>query len=205
MLNIITISLFQLIVSLIQRQAARVTRSGRSMTPAETTAFLDAVASRIGTAARLHRMLSAVGDAATVDFSRYLSEICDMLRESIGAGQVLRYQPPAEGTCVLPTDKALPSALIVVEAVTNAMKYAHPTGVPAIIQVSCRRDGDAMVLEICDDGVGFPEDFNPAKDGGVGIQAMGLLSRSVGGALSFESDALGLTCRVALPLQSPVS
>jgi two-component sensor histidine kinase len=190
----------QLIVILIQRQATRVASSGQSMTPAEAAAFLRAVESRISTVARLHRLLSEVGDDVMVDFPSYLGEICDMLRDSIAAHDVLEFDPPKGGTCQMPTNKALPLALIAVEAVTNSIKYAHPTGMPVSINVSCRNDRDALLMEISDDGVGFPEGFNVETDDGIGIHAMRLLSRSAGAALSFESTALGLTCRVEIPL-----
>jgi PAS domain S-box-containing protein len=96
-----------------------------------------------------------------------------------------------------------PITVFVREAVANALKYSHPTGVPGKIGVGCRRAGDgALEIEVRDDGVGLPEGCDAAVDGGLGF---GLMRRSgviLGGSLSFSTSPLGLTVLLRAPRPS---
>ena len=90
--------------------------------------------------------------------------------------------------------------LIVTELVTNAVKYAHPAGAPGRVEVRCRRAcDDSVEVSVADDGVGFPEDFDPVSDGGLGLRVVRSLARQLGADLAFESGPLGLTVRVTAP------
>ena len=91
--------------------------------------------------------------------------------------------------CRLRPDQILPLALIVSEAVTNAIKYAHPAGTPVTLKIRCHRDETgALVIAVEDDGGGLPEGLDPAVDGGLGFQAMRMLARQIEAELSFESS-----------------
>lgn len=191
----------QLIVSLLQQHAARVAQHPGPVSGAAASAIIGEAAARIETIARLHRLLSTAPSTPVVDACVYLGELCAMLSESLAAGLATNIIPPGGGRYLLPPDKVLRLALITVEAVTNAIKYAHPAGTPATVKVSCRSDGTALLLEIADDGAGLPPGFRPAVDGGFGFRAMGLLAASLDAELAFDSSPEGLCCRVRMPLQ----
>ncbi len=88
-------------------------------------------------------------------------------------------------------------ALIVGEAVTNAITHAHPTGVEGKIAVECKQDAKgAIVICVTDDGVGLPVDFDPAQDGTAGFRVMRALSERLGAKLTFKSTSLGLQVRL---------
>lgn len=97
-------------------------------------------------------------------------------------------------------DRVAPISLIVEEAVRNALKYAHPSGVSGTISIDCRGlAGGAIEIEIVDDGIGLPETFEPAIEGGFGLSLMRGLSARLDAALSFTSTELGLTVRLHIP------
>ena len=97
-------------------------------------------------------------------------------------------------------DLAAPVELIVREAVANAIKYAHPTSVPGKIAVDCERDATGgLVVTVMDDGVGLPENFDPACDGNTGFRVMRALSERLGGSLAWKSTPLGLRMRLRVP------
>ncbi len=50
-----------------------------------------------------------------------------------------------------------------------------------------------------DDGVGLPEGFDPAKDGGIGFQIIRTLTAEIDGLLDVSSDNLGATFRLKVP------
>ena len=88
----------------------------------------------------------------------------------------------------------------------NAVKYAHPSGVPVQMSIDCSRGADGnVVLEIADDGVGLPEGFDAERDGGVGFRLIRSLASQLGAKLEIESDSMGLAFRLRLPAAvSPV-
>jgi two-component sensor histidine kinase len=91
-------------------------------------------------------------------------------------------------------------ALAFAEIVTNAMKYAHPTGLPVEIGIALGSDTDgALVLQIADDGVGLPEDFVETRDAGVGLQLVRSMVEYAGGRLEIRSDPLGVTFCIHIP------
>jgi hypothetical protein len=47
-----------------------------------------------------------------------------------------------------------------------------------------------------DDGVGFPENFDPSTDGGLGFQLMRALANGLNAELQFEHDSLGVCARL---------
>ena len=90
--------------------------------------------------------------------------------------------------------------LIVGEAVGNAIKYSHPTGVAGKITVQCRHhDKGGIAIDVTDDGVGLPENFDPALNGNVGFRMMRALSERLEAALAFESSSLGLGVCLHMP------
>ena len=80
----------------------------------------------------------------------------------------------------------------------NAITFAHPTGVEGKIFVACGRSpAGAIAIAVTDDGVGLPENFDPASDGNTGFRLMRALSERLGAKLTFKSTCLGLSCACA--------
>ncbi len=64
-------------------------------------------------------------------------------------------------------ERALPLGFIVVEFFTNAVKYAHPSGVTGMLSVACRHGNGSITVDVADDGVGLPDGFNRMVSGGL--------------------------------------
>ena len=95
-------------------------------------------------------------------------------------------------------DDAIPMALFIVEAVTNAMKYAFgPAG--GQIHISLGVDVDGTTLVISDNGRGFdPATTSETQNGGgLGSKLMTAFSRQLSAELTVESS-LGGGCRLTL-------
>jgi two-component sensor histidine kinase len=108
-------------------------------------------------------------------------------------------QIKVEKTCdahINPRD-ALHAGLITAEVLTNASKYAHPSGLRVKVHVRCDTAEDgSFTVEVTDDGVGFPEGFDTNTDGGLGFQLMRALATGLGADLQFEHDSLGVCARI---------
>ncbi len=104
------------------------------------------------------------------------------------------------------TQIALSVGFMVGEAVTNAVKYAHPAGAPGVIALDCQRTADgSTIVRIHDDGVGLPQDFDANNDGGLGMRVMRSIAKQLGADLAFVSHATGLTVDLRLPPNRPIS
>lgn len=173
------------IVSALIRQRAR---SGPVVNP---EIFLLEVADRISTVGSLHLLL-ARSKTETVRLSAYLEEVCDRLTGALAPDATsLAFDCPQE--IVLSSKTALPLALITAELVSNSLKYAHPTGLPAKITLSCTREetgGLKLIYE--DDGVGFPENFDISAASHSGMSFIQLLSKSLRANPTWHSDPLGI-------------
>ena len=104
----------------------------------------------------------------------------------------------------MPAKTASSLALIVAELVSNSLKYAHPTGLPTRISLSCAREKQGRLLRIAyeDDGMGFPEGFDVNASGHMGMNFISLLSQGLGGRHEWRSDSLGTRFEIVLPIEA---
>jgi two-component sensor histidine kinase len=194
-----------LIAGYTRLQASRLNKAGRPLSAREACIALEEVAARIETVGELHRLLSGApghgpldGGEAGVDLGRFLDKLCGSLMQTVSFAGDTTISHRDGGGCLVRPDQATPVALIVSELVTNALKYAHPTGVAGRILVSCRQTAHGLVVEVADDGVGLGEDFDPHTDGGLGFRVVRGLARQLGASLVYEATGVGLTVRLSL-------
>ncbi len=162
------------------------------------------VGARLETVARLHRLLSATGHGDTLDLGGYLGEVAVSVISSLeGHTATPRFSAELRGGAINRC-QALRIGLIVGELVTNSLKYAHPAGVAGEIRLVCCPSARGTLVEISDDGVGFPEDFDPENSGGLGFRIVRALAAGLNAKIEFEQTGLGLTCRIDIPRGLPV-
>lgn len=189
-----------LIAGYTRLQATRVNKAGQALSAREACIVLEEVAARIETVGELHRLLSgAPGEVeGGIDLGRFLAKLCNSLMETVSFAGDTTITHRDAGGCMVRPDQATPVALIVSELVTNALKYAHPSGVAGRILVSCRSTARGLVVEVTDDGVGLSEDFDPLSDGGLGFRVVRGLARQLGADLVYQSRGIGLNVRLTL-------
>jgi len=188
-----------MIVGMVQIQASALSKGPDVLSRTDVHGILQDMAGKILSVSHLHRKLADAPHVTELDLAGYLVESCSALLTSLGLNQRAGIAYRLSGRCMVSPDKAQTLALIANEIVLNAVKYAHPTEIPAQITIGCGRDAHGkMVLEIYDDGVGLPEDFDEKKDGGVGFRLIRGLTKQIGAALKIESSSLGLSFRLTL-------
>jgi two-component sensor histidine kinase len=162
-------------------------------------ALLLEIADRIDTVAELHRLLSQ-SITGTVQLSKYLREICTRSADALSPCRM-----SCTVTCspehVVPFSLAMPLGLITAELLSNSLKYAHPAGLPTRVEIVCsRRHADMLSFAYQDDGVGFPEGFEVARDGRVGMKLVKSLSDRLKGDHTWSSDSLGMNFEIVAPM-----
>jgi two-component sensor histidine kinase len=189
-----------LLVSMVRMQALSLKKKQEVLSNAEVRMLLDGVAARINTISQLHRILSHSGADGVISLRPHLLEITDALVAALTSTDQAVRVVHTGNDCMVLMRQVQPIVLILCEVFINAMKYAHPSGVPLIMMVDCSASADGrLVLTISDDGVGLPEGFDAAHDGGMGFKVMRSLAAEVGGELQILSTHLGLTFRLSLP------
>ena len=189
-----------LLVGTAQSRAMAIGR-GPKMLPSESVReLLQDIAAKIVGVAHLHRKLSEHGDRGPVDLGNYLNESCMVLVSSLGLGGRLGIVQRLDADCRVTTEQAQAIVMIANEVIMNAMKHAHPTGMPVQIHLGCRRTRlTSITVEIEDDGVGLPEGFDWKTSGGMGFALIRSLASSIGAVVTVESDSLGTTLRLEVP------
>jgi signal transduction histidine kinase len=86
------------------------------------------------------------------------------------------------------------------ESLSNVIKHAHATA----IDMSLVKGQRQITLSVTDNGAGFDPE-NASGEGRFGLMSMRERARSVGGAITIESEtARGTTLRLVLPLETEV-
>jgi len=189
-----------LLGGLVCMQARAVGKNSQSYSNAEIRMLFDGIAARIATIGQVRRMLATIPAEGTLPLNEHLGEVCTGLITTFSSEQ----QPiriDYRGTdCQVLTRHVQPLTLIICEILTNAMKYAHPAGVPVQILVSCesRPDG-TLLVSVSDDGIGLPEDFDLKTGGGIGFHIIRALTTEIGASLDVRSDTLGVTFLLTVP------
>ena len=181
----------------LQHNAISTTR--RPFTTDQVCMLLDDIVARIEVTAKLHRSLARAVNGKGVNLGEFMKEVSEMIGSLGPRGNM---QVTVDRVCDAHIDArhALHAGLIIAELLTNASKYAHPTGLPVKVHIHCEtKDDGSFMVEVTDDGVGFPENFDPSIDGGLGFQLMRALANGLHAELHFEHDSLGVCARLVKP------
>jgi two-component sensor histidine kinase len=188
----------QIVASLLNLQA------GRVRTAEARTAFATA-RDRVRALATLHRHLYTHSDFETIALGTFLEELCGQLFEALGEAPGERITlGVAAPDIVLGSDEAVPLALIITEAVTNALKYAFPDGRPGSITVEVCHDGTTLTLAIRDDGVGIEaarESETVEQGSGLGAVLIEGFARQLGATLATRTGADGTVLTLSMPIR----
>ena len=169
--------------------------------------FLLEIADRIDTVAKLHRLIAHPNSDA-IELHVYIQEICQRLGSALATTAAPSFSVSCPLDHTVPFSVAMPLGLITAELFSNSLKYAHPTGLPAKISVSCNAISadapTALLFAYEDDGIGFPEGFDISNDGNLGMRFIRSLSDQLQGTQNWKSDPLGVHFDLSFRSERPV-
>ena len=153
---------------------------------------------RIRSIAVVHEMLSQ-GDVKLVDMKETARRILEITRQtSTHPDQHIAFRLSG-ARVMLPSKPATSLALVINEAVVNALEHAFQGRKRGAISVSLQEAADHILVQVHDDGRGLPEGFEPVRDGNLGMQIIhGLVTQDLRGELTLTGND-GTTLRVRLP------
>ena len=167
-------------------------------------AELKLAATRIGVIAQIHDLIQACGDSETVDFGKYLHELCSYLGQCMGIDGQQRALIVEVDSLHVPATTAQTLALIVNELLTNALRHAGPGMAGRPVEISFgRTDGDALRLTVRDHGPGIAPHFldprNRRRSDSLGMRLIESLAAQLDAALSVDNLDPGARWTLVLP------
>ena len=147
------------------------------------------LSNHIHSLASLHDMITLKtrdgdGDDDRVEVKSALEKLFPLLSIALGGRRISLNADP---TVTLSLKQVSSFVLLVNELVSNARKHGDGD-----IEVRLKRASSKVRLEVCDNGNGFPPDFNPQKEANTGLDLIeSLAGWDLGGAIAYENRAKG--------------
>ncbi len=145
---------------------------------------------RVRSMAKLHEMLSRKEITDQIELGTYIEQLTDKIEQMMDTMQVnasirLKIQP-----ILLESERALLCGLILNELLLNIYKHAF-TGIEekGEIIIELAEDSELIYLNVSDNGIGLPEDFDYEDKKSLGLWIVDMMLRKLKGELSIESEA----------------
>lgn len=181
----------QIVMSLLSLQASRMSD------PAAEDALTRARV-RINALALVHRILYEIEDQQSVDVKSLLVLLAEQTNEGFGGDRRDIRTIVNAVSLRVSGDVAVPIALFVVEALTNAFKHGYLAGRGGTIRVQFQKTADLRLrLAVEDDGVGFESETG---DVNVGSRLIRTFGQQLGGTVTIHSSReYGTTAELTFP------
>lgn len=178
----------QVIGSMIELQAAQIGDR-------KAISIMQSLRDRIGAMSLVHEKLYQSQDLSSINFDEYIIQLVDLLMSShqSQAGRVnidCRLQP-----LQMLLDIALPCGLVINELLTNSLKHAFPEGREGAIVIRLSLIDDAQImLQVSDNGVGVPDNFDPDSSNSFGLAMVKTITEhQLNGRCAFDHEN-GFVC-----------
>jgi two-component sensor histidine kinase len=174
---------------------------GRSAESEDVRNALKDAASRITTIAQVHDHLWRSNKIGFVDIADFAGELCRKLQETVAHKISCAFDP-----LMISADKAIPLGLLINEIVTNSAKHAYPDG-SGEIRVSGERHGSDLRVEVSDQGIGLPTDFDIDQPrASLGFKVIKSLIAQLEGRIAVTSNTpKGVMIQLDVPLDENTS
>ncbi len=166
---------------------------------------LKAARHRIDALSIVHQTLYQNERLSDVDLHPFLTGLISHLQEALGANTANVTITSDIDSFTRNSDDAIPLALLIVEAITNSMKYAFDSK-GGKIHIALKHIGKTgLTLQIEDNGIGSEIDKNTTPSGtGLGQKLMLAFARQMGGSFEEEATKDGFLVRVTVQDSSKI-
>lgn len=171
----------QVVSSLLNLQSRYITD------PADVELFKESQ-NRVQSMALVHEKLYQSKDLARIDFSSYIDSLMKNLFYSYAIGRDNLSMKADLQPISMSVDVAVPCGLIVNELISNSLKHAFPEGRAGEIHVCIHEANGRVVIEVADNGVGLPEDYDFHTSDSLGLQLVNMLVEQLDGSVSLERE-----------------
>ncbi|CAM4363010.1 sensor histidine kinase [Zobellia nedashkovskayae] len=168
----------------LQTVSSLLSLQSRSIVDKDVKSLLKSSQNRVITMAIVHEMLYMREDLSKIEYKSYVQELAEYLVRSIkgtSSNITLNIDIP---NVKLNIDTAIPLGLLINETVTNALKYGIVDENKGEIHIKLRKtDDNEFVLNMGDNGQGFPKDVTHKNSKSLGLKLIHNLSRQLQGSI----------------------
>lgn len=156
--------------------------------------LLKGTQNRVIAMAMVHEMLYMRKDISHIEYKSYVQELSEYLIRSIKGidnNVTLKIDIP---DIKLGIDTAIPLGLLINESLTNALKYGIEGDEKGEINIKLQKDSEkenCYILEIGDNGIGFPETINYRNTKSLGLKLIHNLTRQLRGTIERDASKKG--------------
>ncbi len=173
----------------IQMIASLIALQQRRMEDPAARSALEEASRRLGLVGRIHRQLYDPA-GAQLSLAAYIDQIARDVVAASGREKV-EYSFEALSDTMLPAEKAIPTALIVAEALNNALEHGFLADTTGRIAITLEPSETGIVVRIADDGAGLPAEFDLEAAESLGLKIARTLAQSLGGRFSMTAAPIG--------------
>lgn len=170
----------QIVISLLSTQS-------KYLDNKEAVAAISESRHRMQAISLIHQKLYQSENTTSVNMQTYITELSDYLKTSFNNGKEIDFLINVD-EILLDISQAIPIGLILNEIITNAIKYAFEERAAGNIQIKMLCiDENKILLEIKDNGVGLPDNFDLKNSTSMGMRLVTGLAKQINGKLNFEN------------------
>lgn len=157
--------------------------------------------SRIQTMALIHEKLYQSQNLSRISCDTYIGDLVETIRTTTESTEKDISVMTDIDDIELNINQAVPFALLVNEVVTNSFKHAFKERDEGKIEIHIKEEGQKLRVEICDDGVGLPENFDPQKMDSLGMTLIQNFAQQLEAECEMGSDD-GMYIQLFFPLDN---
>jgi len=138
----------------------------------------------------VHQKLYKAKDLSNINLKDYIEDLANLIMQSYGVlSERIKMKFDLQDVRIL-IDSAVPLGLIINELVSNIFKHAFPKNQEGEIFIRLFKEEDETInLELIDNGIGFSQNFNPRKDGSMGLASVfSIAENQLKGEISVKSE-----------------
>ncbi len=139
--------------------------------------------------ALIHERLYQSTDLKKIDFGDYVQKLSNNLYNTYVLDTSLIKLNIDVDEVMLDIDQSIPLGLIVNELVTNSLKHAFPQGESGEINIKFHTKDDKYMLEVNDNGMGFPPNIDYKNSQSLGLRLVTSLTEQINGKIEFKNIA----------------
>jgi len=176
----------------LQTVSSLLSLQSRNVEEAKMKTLLKSTQNRVISMAMVHEMLYMRNDISQIEYKSYVQELSEYLIRSI-KGLDSKVQLKIDIPDIkLGIDTAIPLGLLINEAVTNALKYGFADEEEGEIYIVLKKELDKQyVLNIGDNGKGFPETVTYKNSKSLGLKLIHNLTRQLKGTIQRDDSKKG--------------
>lgn len=146
---------------------------------------------RIHSMAIVHEMLYQSETLSEIGLRQYMAKLAKVISGTLQPEDKDIEIITDADDIILNVNQAIPCALIVNELIANAFEYAFEGRKEGTIQVNVHQQGEQILAEVRDNGIGLPIDFDQKKKKSLGIYLVNTLGEQLEADVDVDSGNWG--------------